>query len=90
MASVPVDALALAITIAFGAILLGLFGFDAGEHPDDGALSVAALSSSIDVLRPPETKNLHGYQPCGPDRFTARGTTVLGLALLSLRGRVKR
>jgi Pentapeptide repeats (9 copies) len=81
--------IALAITIALGGVLLGLFGFDAEKHPDDGALLFAA-ESSISLLRPPDTKNLTAVGHVVQIVLRLAGPLFFGLALLSLRGRVKR
>jgi uncharacterized protein YjbI with pentapeptide repeats len=81
--------IALALTIALGALLLGLYGFDAGKHPDEGALLFAA-ESSISLLRPPDTKNLTDVGHVVQIVLRLAGPLFFGLALLSLRGRVKR
>jgi hypothetical protein len=81
--------LALAITIAIGAVLLGLSGFDPGKHPDDGTLLFAA-ESSISLLRAPDTENLTAVGHIVQIALRLAGPLFFGLALLSLRGRVKR
>jgi hypothetical protein len=80
---------ALATTIGLGAVLLGLSGFDAGKHPDDGTLLFAA-ESSISVLRAPDTENLTAVGHVVQIALRLAGPLFFGLALLSLRGRVKR
>jgi hypothetical protein len=80
---------ALATTIALGAVLLGLFGFDAGKHPDDGTLLFAA-ETSISLLRAPDTENLTAVGHIVQIVLRLAGPLFFGLALLSLRGRVKR
>ena len=80
--------LALAVTIVLGALLLQQFGFDAGKQPDDGTL-LFAIESSISLFRAPEG-------PLTPEGHTIQivlrlaGPLFFGLALLALRGRVKR
>jgi hypothetical protein len=81
--------IALAITVALGAVLLKLFGFDAGKHPDDGTL-VFAAESSVSLLRAPATTNLTGWGHVIQITLRLAGPLFFGLALLSLRGRVKR
>ncbi|MGB0095670.1 MAG: hypothetical protein WBP81_24410 [Solirubrobacteraceae bacterium] len=83
--------LALVVTIAvLGAIPLTLWGFR--PAPPYGRALLFALQSSISLLRPPTTT---------PGRETAGGQVIeiflrlagplfVGLALLALRGRVKR
>jgi hypothetical protein len=80
--------LALAVTIVVGAVLLHQFGFDAGKHPDNGTL-LFALESSVSLLRAPEAT----LTPAGEViQIVLRlaGPLFFGLALLALRGRVKR
>jgi uncharacterized protein YjbI with pentapeptide repeats len=80
---------ALAITIAVGAILLGLFGFDEGEHPESGAV-LFAVESSLSLLRAPETNPLTDGGEVVAIALRLLGPLFFGLALLSLRGRVRR
>jgi uncharacterized protein YjbI with pentapeptide repeats len=80
---------ALTITVALGAVVLGLFGFDAGKHPDDGTLLFAA-ESSTSLLRSPDTNNLTAVGHVAQIVLRLAGPLFFGLALLSLRGRVKR
>jgi hypothetical protein len=80
--------IALAITVALGAILLGLFGFD-GQHPDDGTLLFAA-ETSISLLRAPDTESFTAVGHVVQIVLRLAGPLFFGLALLSLRGRVKR
>jgi uncharacterized protein YjbI with pentapeptide repeats len=80
---------ALAITIALGAVLLSLFGFDEGERPEGGALLFAA-ESSISLLRAPNSDILTDGGNVVQIALRLAGPLFFGLALLSLRGRVKR
>jgi hypothetical protein len=80
---------ALAITIAVGAVLLGLFGFDADKFPEEGALLFAA-ESSISLLRAPDSDILTDGGTVVQIVLRLAGPLFFGLALLSLRGRVKR
>jgi hypothetical protein len=80
---------ALAITIALGALLLGLFGFDADKDYDAGPL-VFAAESSISLFRQPDTKGLTTPGHVVQLVLRLAGPLFFGLALLSLRGRVKR
>ena len=80
--------LALAVTILLGALLLHLFGFDMGKHPDDGPL-LFSVESSISLFRAPQgalTPAGHVIQIV----LRLAGPLFFGLALLALRGRVKR
>jgi uncharacterized protein YjbI with pentapeptide repeats len=80
--------LSLAVTIVLGALLLQQFGFDAGKQPDDGTL-LFALESSISLFRAPDgalTPEGHTIQIV----LRLAGPLFFGLALLALRGRVKR
>ena len=81
--------IALAITIALGAVYFHLFGFDAGEHPDDGTL-VFAAESSVSLFRAPDTKDLTAGGHVVQMILRLAGPLLFGLALLALRGRVKR
>jgi hypothetical protein len=79
---------ALAATIALGAVFLHSFGFDRGKHPADGTL-LFSLESTISLLRAPEaelTPSGHVIQIA----LRLAGPLFFGLALLALRGRVKR
>jgi hypothetical protein len=80
---------ALAITIAVGAGLLWLFGFDDQQEPESGPL-VFAIESSIGVLRAPERDILTDAGNIVQIVLRLAGPLFFGLALLSLRGRVKR
>lgn len=80
---------ALAITIAVGAALLSLFGFDADERPESGAL-LFAVESSISLLRTPQTDILTDGGTVVQIVLRLAGPLFFGLALFSLRGRVKR
>jgi Pentapeptide repeats (9 copies) len=80
---------ALAITIAVGAGLLSLFGFDEGQRPESGAL-MFAIESSIGLLRAPETDILTDGGNIVQIVLRLAGPLFFALALLSLRGRVKR
>jgi uncharacterized protein YjbI with pentapeptide repeats len=80
---------ALAITIALGALLLGLFGFDPDKDSEAGPLLYAA-ESSISLLRQPDTKDLTTAGHVVQIFLRLAGPLFFGLALLSLRGRVKR
>jgi uncharacterized protein YjbI with pentapeptide repeats len=79
--------IALAVTIAVGAVLLDLFGFE----PDRsyGRALLFALESSISLLRAPEAKLTAGGEVV-QIALRLAGPLFFGLALLSLRGRVKR
>ena len=80
--------IALAITIVLGAFLLQQFGFDTGDRPDEGLL-LFAVESSISLFRPPEA----ALTPAGhviQIVLRLAGPLFFGLALLALRGRVKR
>jgi ribosomal protein L7/L12 len=80
--------LALAITIALlGAVPLDLWGF----RPDRsyGRALLFALESSISLLRAPEAKLTAGGEVI-QIALRLAGPLFFGLALLSLRGRVKR
>jgi hypothetical protein len=81
--------IALAITIVLGAAFLGLFGFDEGQRPEGGALLFAA-ESSISLLRAPESGILTDGGNVVQIVLRLAGPLFFGLALLSLRGRVKR
>ena len=78
---------ALAITIALGAVTLDLWGF----RPDRsyGRALLFALESSISLLRAPEGK-LTASGEVIQIVLRLAGPLFFGLALLSLRGRVKR
>jgi hypothetical protein len=80
--------IALAVTIALGAVLLDLFGFEPGRGPDNGTL-LFALESSISLLRAPEAKLTAGGEVI-QIALRLAGPLFFGLALLALRGRVKR
>jgi uncharacterized protein YjbI with pentapeptide repeats len=80
---------ALGITIAIGAVLLHLFGFDARETPEAGAL-LYAVESSISLLRAPATNILTDAGNVIQVVLRLAGPLFFGLALISLRGRVKR
>jgi hypothetical protein len=80
--------LALAVTIALGALLLAMSGFEAGEHAEDGTL-LFSLESSISLFRAPEGKLTPGGHVIQIVLRLA-GPLLFGLALLALRGRVKR
>jgi hypothetical protein len=80
--------LALSATIALGAILLHQFGFEPHKGPQDGTL-LFSLESSVSLLRVPEgnlTAGGHVVQIV----LRLLGPLFFGLALLALRGRVKR
>jgi uncharacterized protein YjbI with pentapeptide repeats len=81
--------LALAVTIAVGAVLLDLFGFDDHERPEAGTL-LFAVESSISLLRAPDTDILTDGGNVVQIVLRLAGPLFFGLALLSLRGRVKR
>jgi uncharacterized protein YjbI with pentapeptide repeats len=80
---------ALAITIAVGAVLLNLFGFDAHERPESGSL-LFAVESSLSLLRAPNTDILTDGGNVVQIVLRLAGPLFFGLALFSLRGRVKR
>jgi hypothetical protein len=80
---------ALAIVIALGAILLALIGFDDNKPPQAGFV-VFALESSISLLRQPDTENLTVAGHLTQIGLRIAGPLFFGLALLALRGRVKR
>ena len=80
---------ALAITVAVGAVLLDRIGFDADERPEAGAL-LFAVESSISLLRAPDTDILTDGGNVVQIALRLAGPLFFGLALLSLRGRVKR
>jgi hypothetical protein len=80
---------ALAITVAVGAFLLDRIGFDAYERPESGAL-LFAVESSISLLRAPDTEILTDAGNVVQIALRLAGPLFFGLALLSLRGRVKR
>ena len=81
--------IALTISIAAGAVLFSLFGFNAGKQPDGGALIFAA-ESAISLLRQPETQSLTAGGHVIQIVLRLAGPLFFGLALLALRGRVKR
>jgi hypothetical protein len=80
---------ALVITIALGAVLLSLFGFDGDEPPEAGAV-IFAIESSISLLRTPDTKILTDGGHVVHIVLRLAGPLFFGLAIFSLRGRVKR
>jgi hypothetical protein len=75
---------ALFVTVACGAVLLDAFGLPKGRSS-----MLVAVESSISLLRAPETS-----LPAGGEVVTIAlrllGPLFFGLALLSLRGRIKR
>ena len=80
--------LALALTITLGAVCLHEFGFEADRSPEDGTF-LFSLESSISLLRAPEgdlTPGGHVIQIV----LRLTGPLFFALALLALRGRVKR
>ena len=79
---------ALVVTVAFGALLLDWFGF-----PDDmsyGRSLLFALESCISPLRAPSTPPLTPNGQLVTIALGLLGPLFFGLALLALRGRVKR
>jgi uncharacterized protein YjbI with pentapeptide repeats len=80
---------ALAITVVVGAVLLDQIGFDADERPEAGPL-LFAVESSISLLRAPDTDILTTGGNVVQIALRLAGPLFFGLALLSLRGRVKR
>jgi uncharacterized protein YjbI with pentapeptide repeats len=80
--------IALAVTIALAAVLLDLFGFEPERGPDNGTL-LFSIESSISLLRAPEAKLTAGGEVI-QIALRLAGPLFFGLALLSLRGRVKR
>jgi uncharacterized protein YjbI with pentapeptide repeats len=80
---------ALAITIAVGAGLLSLFGFDSGQEPESGAL-LFAVESSLTLLRAPDTRPLTDAGEAVAIALRLLGPLFFALALLSLRGRIRR
>jgi hypothetical protein len=81
--------LALAITIALGAVLFALVGFQQDKPPEAGFV-VFALESSISLLRQPGSENLTVAGHIIQIVLRIAGPLFFGLALLALRGRVKR
>jgi hypothetical protein len=79
---------ALAVTIALGAVLLDLFGFEPQRGPANGTL-LFSLESSVSLLRAPEAELTAGGEVIQIVLRLA-GPLFFGLTLLSLRGRVKR
>ena len=77
---------ALVLTVVCGAVLLCIWGV-----PDRGSPWLFAMESSISLLRPPETKE-HPSRGSEVVIIALRllGPLFFGLALLSLRGRIKR
>jgi hypothetical protein len=80
---------ALAITVAVSALFLGLFGFDTDQSPEEGPL-LYAVGSSISLLRAPDTAILTDFGNVVQIVLRLAGSLFFGLALLSLRGCVKR
>lgn len=80
--------IALAVTIALGALLVHMFGFDPGPRPDEGPL-IFSLESCISLFRAPEA-NLTTAGHLIQIALRLAGPLFFGLALLALRGRVKR
>ena len=78
---------ALAVTVALLAIVLDLWGFGAAESY--GRSLLFAVESSIGLLRPP-TANLTMIGEVTQIILRIVGPVLVGLALLSVRGRVKR
>jgi uncharacterized protein YjbI with pentapeptide repeats len=79
----------LAISIGIGAALLSLFGFDDHQRPEAGAL-LFAIESSVSLLREPNTEVLTDGGEVVAITLRLLGPLFFGLALLSLRGRIKR
>jgi Pentapeptide repeats (9 copies) len=77
----------LAMTVAIGALLLAHGGF-VGRGPAGGSLAFA-LESTISLLRAP-TARLTAYGEYVQIALRLLGPLFVGLALLALRGRVKR
>jgi Pentapeptide repeats (9 copies) len=80
---------ALAITIALGAVLFGLIGFDDDKQAEAGTL-VFAVESSISLLRAPDAQDLTVAGHIIQIVLRLAGPLFFGLALLALRGRIKR
>ena len=80
---------ALALTIAVSALLFDRFGFDPHQRPDAGPL-LFAVESSIGLLRAPEPGTLTAGGHVVQIALRLAGPLFFGLAILSLRGRVKR
>jgi uncharacterized protein YjbI with pentapeptide repeats len=81
---------ALAVTIAVGAILLDLWGFQTDRpYNGYGRALLFSLESSISLLRAPQAKLSAGGHVTQIVLRLA-GPLFFGLALLALRGRVKR
>ena len=79
----------LAITIAIGGAGLHWFGFDRGDRMPYGRSTLFALESSFGLLRPPEATLTVGGDLI-QIALRVAGPLLVGLALLSIRGRVKR
>ena len=79
---------ALAVTIVCGAILLSAFGFDDGRSY--GRSLLFAVNSSISLLGAPRAKDLTTGGDIVTIALRLLGPLFFGLALLSLRGRIKR
>jgi uncharacterized protein YjbI with pentapeptide repeats len=77
----------LAVTVAAGALLFGHGGFR-GTHPAGGPIAFA-LESTISLLRAPAVKLTAGGEFV-QIALRLLGPLFLGLALLALRGRIKR
>jgi hypothetical protein len=80
--------IALAVTIVCSAVLLSRFGFD-DARPYGGSL-LSAVKSSISLLRAPSERGLTDVGDVVTIALRLLGPLFFGLALLSLRGRVKR
>jgi hypothetical protein len=78
----------LVVTIACAAIVLSVVGFDPGRSYLRSLLF--AVESSISLLRPPETNGLTADGEVVTIALRLLGPLFFGLALLSLRGRIKR
>jgi hypothetical protein len=79
--------IALAVTILLGALALSLWGYPHGQGY--GRASLFALESSISLLRAP-SQQLTATGEVIQILLRLTGPLFFGLALLSLRGRVKR
>jgi hypothetical protein len=80
---------ALALTIGLGAVLFQLVGYQPGTHPPAGYVLFAA-ESAISLLRQPDAAGLTAWGHVIQILLRLAGPLFFGLAIVSLRGRIKR